>query len=91
VFKGFEEAGREGCPKHIVFFDPGEVWVVDSRKVSHQIFFGRKALSTEHAIEPSSMANPSAHYFEVVDQYRKGYLAQLLADPTASAKSTLQV
>ena len=34
VFKGFAEAGREGQPKHIVFFEPGEAWVVGSRKVS---------------------------------------------------------
>jgi len=71
LFKGFKEAGREGQPKHIVFFDPGEIWVVDSRKVSHQIFFGRKALSTEHAIARESMADPSTHYYDVVEKYRR--------------------
>lgn len=74
VFKGFEEAGREGCPKHIAFFDPGEVWVVDSRKVSHQIFFGRKALSTEYAIKPESMTTPTQHYFSIVERRRAEYL-----------------
>ncbi|MEO5861670.1 MAG: hypothetical protein ABIQ03_04320 [Burkholderiales bacterium] len=74
VFKGFEEAGREGLPKHIVFFDPGEVWIVDSRKVSHQIFYGRKALSVEHAIVNTSMKNPSLHYYEIVNRYRNKFL-----------------
>ncbi len=74
VFKGFAEAGREGQPKHIVFFDPGEVWVVDSRKVSHQIFFGRKALSTEHAITNESMMDPSSHYYEMVNRHRERVL-----------------
>jgi len=69
-FKGWELAGREGQPKHIVFFEPGEVWLVDSRKVSHQIFFGRKALSTEHAVANDSMSNPSAHYFALVERHR---------------------
>jgi hypothetical protein len=74
VFKGFKEAGREGQPKHIVFFDPGEVWVVDSRKVSHQIFFGRKALSTEHAVAEDSMMDSSSHYYELVNRYRQNAL-----------------
>lgn len=75
VFKGFEEAGREGCPKHIVFFEPGEVWAVDSRKVSHQIFYGRKALSTEYAVKVESMSDPSQHYYSVVERYRAARVA----------------
>ncbi len=70
VFKGFKEAGREGQPKHIVFFDPGEVWFADSRKVSHQIFFGRKALSTEHVVANESMRDPSLHYYEMINRSR---------------------
>ena len=68
VFKGFEESGREGQPKHIIFFEPGDIWFVDSRKVSHQIFFGRKALSTEYAIQNDSMHDPKTHYFNIVDE-----------------------
>lgn len=74
VFKGFPEAGREGMPKHIAFFDPGEIWCVDSRKISHQIFYGRKALSTEHAIQRASMTDSNAHYYEIVNRYRNTYL-----------------
>lgn len=75
IFKGFEEAGREGSPKHIVFFEPGEVWAVDSRKVSHQIFYGRKALSTEYSVRADSMLDPSQHYFAIVERYRSSWLA----------------
>jgi hypothetical protein len=70
VFKSFPDAGREGCAKHIVFFDPGEIWLVDSRKISHQIFYGRKALSTDHAIERASMLDPATHYYELVERRR---------------------
>ena len=76
VFKGFAEAGREGLPKHIVFFNPGEVWLVDSRKVSHQIFFGRKVLSTEHFVANDSMLDPSLHYYEMVNRYRSRLLQE---------------
>ena len=67
VFKGFEDSGREGQPKHIIFFEPGDIWFVDSRKVSHQIFFGRKALSTEYAIHNDSMRDPKTHYLKIVN------------------------
>jgi hypothetical protein len=70
VFKSFPDAGREGCAKHIVFFEPGEVWLVDSRKVSHQIFYGRKALSTDHAVDRNSMLDPTTHYYELVERRR---------------------
>ncbi len=70
VFGGFETAGREGAPKHIAFFEPGELWLVDSRKVSHQIFYGRKALSTDFAVEVASMVDPSKHYYALVERYR---------------------
>lgn len=90
TFGGFELAGRDGHPRHIAFFEPGEVWLVDSRKVSHQIFYGRKALSTEWAVDPTSMDDPSKHYFAIVEAYR----ARLLAEkrdrpPTALYAGTL--
>jgi hypothetical protein len=70
VFGGFETAGREGMPKHIAFFGPGEVWLVDSRKVSHQIFFGRRAVSTELQVDVHSMLDPTKHYLNVVSNMR---------------------
>jgi hypothetical protein len=79
VFKGWEAAGREGCPKHIIFFQPGEIWAVDSRKVSHQIFYGRRALSTDHAVARNSMRSPETHYYELVERYRAECLAARLA------------
>ncbi|MDX2235649.1 MAG: hypothetical protein NW200_14215 [Hyphomonadaceae bacterium] len=70
VFGGFEQAGREGMPKHIAFFGPGEVWLVDSRKVSHQIFFGRRAVSTELQVDVKTMLDPAKHYLNVVSDLR---------------------
>ena len=74
VFGGWDVAGRDGRPRHVAFFDPGEVWLVDSRKVSHQIFYGRRALSTESAISPQSMARPETHYLHMVDNARRALL-----------------
>lgn len=75
AFGGFERSGREGAPKHICFFEPGEVWLVDSRKVSHQIFFGRRAVSTDMQVDPASMLDPEKHYYRSVERRRSELLA----------------
>lgn len=71
VFGRMAEAGRDGQPRHVALFEPGEVWLVDSRKVSHQIVYGRRAISTDFAIETGSMADPRQHYYELVERYRR--------------------
>ncbi len=70
VFGRMRDAGRDGQPRHITFFEPGEVWLVDSRKVSHQIVYGRRAISTDFAIARQSMLDPNQHYYNVVDRFR---------------------
>lgn len=70
VFGRMRDSGRDGQPRHIAFFEPGEVWLVDSRKVSHQIVYGRRAISTDFAIDRQSMLDPSQHYYNVVDRFR---------------------
>jgi hypothetical protein len=58
-------------PRHIAFFDPGDVWVVDSRQVSHQIFYGRRALSIDFTVPKEHMNNPMVHYLTIADQFRR--------------------
>ena len=71
VFGRVGEAGRDGQPRHIASFEPGEVWLVDSRKVSHQIVYGRRAISTDFAIERASMMDPEQHYYALVERHRR--------------------
>jgi hypothetical protein len=71
IFGGWDVAGRDGRPRHISFFGPGEIWLVDSRKISHQILYGRRAISTDFAVDVASMDDPSTHYYAVVERYRK--------------------
>ena len=49
-------------PRQTIFFDPGEAWVVDSRQVAHQIFYGRRAVSIDFFVERDSMQEPTRHY-----------------------------
>jgi hypothetical protein len=59
-------------PRHIAFFDPGDVWVVDSRQVSHQIFYGRRALSIDFTVPKEHMKNPKLHYLSWADRICSG-------------------
>lgn len=49
----------------------GEVWMVDSRRISHQIFYGRRALSVDYIATPQSMSDPRKHYLAPVERYRR--------------------
>lgn len=71
VYGGLSNAGKDGQPRHTAFFYSGEVWMVDSRRVAHQIFYGRRALSLDYLATPESMADPSKYYLESVETYRE--------------------
>jgi hypothetical protein len=55
--------------RHVIYFDPGDVWVVDSRLVSHQIFYGRRALSIDFLVDTESMQNPRRHYLAIAEDF----------------------
>jgi len=56
-------------PRHIAFFHPGDVWIVDSRQVSHQIFYGRRALSIDFSVPKEHMRNREVHYLAIADRF----------------------
>lgn len=46
VFGDWHMRGRDEAPRHLVLFEPGDVWLTDGRLVSHQVIYGRKVVST---------------------------------------------
>lgn len=67
-------------PRHIAFFEPGDVWSVDSRQVAHQIFYGRRAVSMDFTVDPASMLAGDRQYLRLAESAR----ARILAGPTGS-------
>jgi hypothetical protein len=57
-------------PRHAAFFAPGDVWIVDSRQVAHQIFYGRRALSIDFFVPKRRMKNPDRHYLNIAERFR---------------------
>jgi hypothetical protein len=78
VFGGINSIYEEkGEPRHTAYFEPGEIWFVDSRKVSHQIFYGRRAISSESAVATATMQNPARHYLTEAEARRREVLGKL--------------
>jgi hypothetical protein len=65
--------------RHVAYFAPGDVWIVDSRQVAHQIFYGRRALSIDFSVQRDSMKDPSRHYLSFADRFRTENLKALAA------------
>jgi hypothetical protein len=74
----------DGSPRHIAYFEPGDVWVVDSRQVSHQIFYGRRAVSLDFVVSRDSMLDPQKHYMNMAERYRAGLKASRAAVPVTA-------
>jgi hypothetical protein len=68
-----EEAWKDRLPRHKIAFDPGEVWVGESRLVSHQIYYGEAALVYMWFVRASSMRNPDKRFNAVVEQVHEEF------------------
>ncbi|HEX8232991.1 MAG TPA: Kdo hydroxylase family protein [Caulobacteraceae bacterium] len=71
-------------PRHVVYFQPGDVWIVDSRQVAHQIFYGRRAASIDFFVERASMRRPGRHYLKLAERLRTEALERSAAEPTSA-------
>ncbi len=59
VFGWKDNPGDDRQPRHEVVLEPGDVWLCDSRKVSHQLVRGNRLVSAKFRALPSSMRDPT--------------------------------
>jgi hypothetical protein len=71
VLGGLKFKWRDTLPKHRVAFDPGEVWLGESRLISHQIYYGESAMVYMWFMRSSSMANPDNRFNVQVEQVHR--------------------
>jgi hypothetical protein len=45
-----------------VLFEPGDVWIVDGRRASHQVMFGRRVVSTLFVAGPEGQPDTSKSF-----------------------------
>jgi hypothetical protein len=67
VLGGTLNTWMDNLPRHRVAFEPGEVWLGESRLLSHQIYYGEAAMVYMWFVYSSSMANPNNRFNARVD------------------------
>lgn len=59
---GMAKRCLDGLDRHALAFEQGEIWLADSRLISHQIYQGNRALIYMFHIKPESMHNPEKRF-----------------------------
>ena len=59
LFGNWSSRGREQFPRHMVLFEPGDVWICDGRTVPHQVIYGRRVASSFYRLD--KLALPAWH------------------------------
>lgn len=67
VLGGTANACRDSLPRHVIAFEPGEVWFGESRLLSHQIFYGERAMVYMFFVRPDGMLSPSSRFNQQVE------------------------
>lgn len=71
VLGGTRKTWMDHEPRHRVAFEPGEVWLAESRLISHQIYYGEAAMVYMWFVTPQSMANPANAFNSRVEALHK--------------------
>ena len=83
VLGGTRSTWMDQQPRHRVAFDPGEVWLGESRLISHQIVYGESAMVYMWFVETQSMANDGNRFNNRVENLHRE-MAAVPADPVAA-------
>jgi hypothetical protein len=73
LFGDWHMRGRDEAPRHLVLFEPGDVWLTDGRLVSHQVIYGRKVVSTLFIANLDGVPEPKKTFAQkVADLHERG-------------------
>jgi len=80
VLGGTRNTWMDKEPRHRVAFDPGEVWLGESRLISHQIYYGEAAMVYMWFVQPASMANADSRFNQRISELHRQMLNQPISD-----------
>ena len=66
VFGDWHMRGKDKVPRHLVLFEPGDVWLSDGRLVSHQVIYGRRVVSTLFVADLSDVPDPNKTFAQKI-------------------------
>lgn len=55
VFGNWASRGREQFPRHMVLFEPGDIWLCDGRTLPHQVIYGRRVASSFYRLDVDAL------------------------------------
>lgn len=68
ILGGTRKTWMDKEPRHRIAFEPGEVWLGESRLVSHQIYYGEAAMVYMWFVRASSMNDPEKRFNARIEQ-----------------------
>lgn len=71
ILGGTRRTWMDTEPRHRVAFEPGEVWLGESRLVSHQIYYGESAMVYMWFVKAASMAAPRNRFNERLEELHR--------------------
>ncbi len=80
VLGGTVNTWMDNQPRHRIAFDPGEVWLGESRLLSHQIYYGEAAMVYMWFDKVESMSNPANRFnarIEAIHREMAGKVSEL--------------
>jgi len=89
AFGDWNHRGRDTVPRHLVLFEPGDIWIVDGRRVSHQVMYGRRVVSTLFVAGPDGIPDPAKTFAQSVAVLHER-MAQGIQRPRAVAHSLVR-
>lgn len=79
ILGGTRNACRDKLPRHVIAFEPGEVWFGESRIISHQIFYGERAMVYMFFVRPEGMLQPERRFNQQVEDLHAAMLQKSAA------------
>jgi hypothetical protein len=71
VLGGTRKAWMDTEPRHRIAFETGEVWLGESRLISHQIYYGESAMVYMWFVEAASMSNPKIRFNQRIEDLHR--------------------
>jgi len=91
VFGDWHARGRDMVPRHLVLFEPGDVWLTDGRQVTHQVIYGRRVVSSLFIASSDTVPDPKWTFRQkVADLHQSQLLTKdlpMTEEPPPAGKS----
>jgi hypothetical protein len=71
ILGGTRKTWMDKEPRHRIAFEPGEVWLGESRLISHQIYYGEAAMVYMWFVRASSMNDPEKRFNSRIEKLHR--------------------